>query len=293
MLYNEWIYSHNKGAIEIMSKRFTDTELWEEDWFIELHNDHKLFWFYLKDACNHAGIWRVNKKQFEFITGIKINLEKFLEIINSGKDRVQKINVEKWFIVEFVKFQNGSILNENNNAHKGILNELNNYKLDTSSFEVKEGSNTGQRGGSLTPIVRVRVKERKEIGGVGEKEKQNDAFSFEKFWDLYDKKVDRKNTEKKYANVSEADRQKIFSHIPKYKLSTPDPKYRKNPDTYLNNESWNDQISIQAKSNTSEPGVSGYATFAEAKAAGAYCDIDIQEILRKEREYDEKIHRGL
>jgi len=40
----------------MMAKRFTDTEKWNEDWFLEIINPHKLFWIYICDNCNHAGI---------------------------------------------------------------------------------------------------------------------------------------------------------------------------------------------------------------------------------------------
>ena len=41
-------------------------------------------------------------------------------------------------------------------------------------------------------------------------------------------------------------RNKIFETLPEYVNSTPDKKFRKNPETYLNNCSWNDEI-IQIK----------------------------------------------
>ena len=33
-----------------------------------------------------------------------------------------------------------------------------------------------------------------------------------------------------------------MEHIPKYKQAQPDKKFRKNPETFLNNKSWNDEI---------------------------------------------------
>ena len=41
-----------------MAKRFTDTEIWEQDWFIDLPNKYKLLWNYIKDKCDNVGIWR-------------------------------------------------------------------------------------------------------------------------------------------------------------------------------------------------------------------------------------------
>jgi len=42
--------------------------------------------------------------------------------------------------------------------------------------------------------------------------------------------------------LSQADKLKIKEYIPKYKKAQPDKKYRKNPETFLNNKSWHDEI---------------------------------------------------
>jgi len=66
---------------------------------------------------------------------------------------------------------------------------------------------------------------------------------FENFWNLYNKKVGSKEKIlKKFLKLSEVDRNKIFETLPEYLKSTPDKQYRKHPETYLNNHSWNDEI---------------------------------------------------
>lgn len=69
-----------------------------------------------------------------------------------------------------------------------------------------------------------------------------ERLSFSRFWDLFDKKVERAKCEKKWAKISDADKEKIFEHVPKYVKSQPEKQYRKNPLTYLNGECWNDEI---------------------------------------------------
>ena len=66
--------------------------------------------------------------------------------------------------------------------------------------------------------------------------------TFDQFWDLYDKKVGREMCEVKWAKISQADREKLIQHVPAYVLSTPEKRYRKNPHSYLNQKSWNDEI---------------------------------------------------
>lgn len=70
-------------------------------------------------------------------------------------------------------------------------------------------------------------------------------ISFDVFWNLYDKKVDKVKSEKKWIKLTNEEREKIISFIPLYKKSQPDVKYRKNPITFFNNESWNDEIEFK------------------------------------------------
>lgn len=72
---------------------------------------------------------------------------------------------------------------------------------------------------------------------------KNINIEFNVFWDLYDKKVGEKTKiEKKWNTLSNADRESIMEYLPKYVASTPEKRYRKNPEVFLNNKSWNDEI---------------------------------------------------
>lgn len=68
------------------------------------------------------------------------------------------------------------------------------------------------------------------------------CLTFDEFWNMYGKKVERVKCEKIYAKIKEADREKIKEHVSVYVASTPDPQYRKNPQTYLNGHCWEDEI---------------------------------------------------
>ncbi len=67
-------------------------------------------------------------------------------------------------------------------------------------------------------------------------------IEFNKFWIYYNKKTNKVKCLKKWKQLSTASKNLIREHLPKYIRSTPDKKFRKNPLTYLNNESWNDEI---------------------------------------------------
>lgn len=92
-----------------------------------------------------------------------------------------------------------------------------------------------------------------------------DQFPFDEFWENYNKKNDRTACEKKFAKLTEKEKEFIWSHVPKYVLSTPDKQYRKNPETYLNNKCWNDEII-----NTSKNGTGQQNTIVETATDRAY-----------------------
>jgi hypothetical protein len=84
----------------------------------------------------------------------------------------------------------------------------------------------------------------------------NNYFSFEKFWDLYDKKVgDKLKLQKKFSRLSKKDISAIFEFIPRYKYAVPDKQFRKNPETFLNQKSWNDEIIATNRNKSKHPAV--------------------------------------
>ena len=109
-----------------MAKRFTDSDKWKKRWFRQSTKDMKLFWLYLLDNCNHAGIYEVDIETASHFIGSKI---KESDILKNFKSKIIQIDEDKWFIPKFIEFQYG-ILNENVNAHKSVIKILEKYKLD-------------------------------------------------------------------------------------------------------------------------------------------------------------------
>ena len=75
-----------------------------------------------------------------------------------------------------------------------------------------------------------------------EKEIEKEKISFEEVWELYERKGNKKTSEKKWANLKNHCREAALSHIPLYVQSTPDKQFRKNFEVYINQECWNDEI---------------------------------------------------
>lgn len=106
-----------------MAKRFTATEIWDEDWFLEMPKEYKLFWFYLKDKCDHSGVFKVNIKVFNSLNECDINSEIAFELFNKGKKRIRKVNGSIWLLEDFFTFQYGQNLNQNNRVHQSVENQ--------------------------------------------------------------------------------------------------------------------------------------------------------------------------
>jgi hypothetical protein len=86
------------------------------------------------------------------------------------------------------------------------------------------------------------------IGGCGEGEEKPcdyevlDELSFDNVWAMYGKKGNKKTSMQKWGKLKNHCKLAALKHIPDYVSATPDIQYRKNFETYINQEAWNDKI---------------------------------------------------
>lgn len=69
-----------------------------------------------------------------------------------------------------------------------------------------------------------------------------DNSEFEQIWAMYGRKGNGKTARIRFNNLPAPTKQLVFNHVPDYVLSTPEKKYRKGFESYLNLECWNDEI---------------------------------------------------
>ena len=74
---------------------------------------------------------------------------------------------------------------------------------------------------------------------------------FDFFWNLYEKKVGRPKCEKLWDKLTLKEKKACLDYIPLYKQAQPDKQYRKNPETFLRNKSWNDELIYRNGNNES------------------------------------------
>lgn len=108
-----------------MAKRFTESGKWKKKWIRQLDPKYKLFWFYLLDNCDHAGVFDADIESASFHIGLEYTEKEVLEVFNR---KIVPFKTDKWFIPKFVEYQYGE-LNENNRAHLSVINILNKYNL--------------------------------------------------------------------------------------------------------------------------------------------------------------------
>ena len=83
-----------------------------------------------------------------------------------------------------------------------------------------------------------------------------DKIEFSVFWDAYDKKIGAKKCHEKWDKLDLEEQMAALKHIKLYVKSTPNKQYRKNPETYLNNDSWEDEIIDRSNNATINKGPS-------------------------------------
>ncbi len=123
-----------------MAKRFSATEIWDEDWFLDMPDHYKLFWFYMLAKCDHAGIFRVNITKFNRATteNKQVNAASAITYFNTGKERIRVLTDSKWFIEDFFVFQYGTTLNKNSKVHQSIENLYNKDKEKYNNGEISK-----------------------------------------------------------------------------------------------------------------------------------------------------------
>jgi hypothetical protein len=84
-----------------MSKRFIDTGIFDDDWFMDLSKDAKILWFYFITKCDHAGILHLNPKLCQLQTGIK-NIETVMRQLGN---RIVTVKGQLFFIPKYVEYQ--------------------------------------------------------------------------------------------------------------------------------------------------------------------------------------------
>lgn len=223
-----------------MAKRFIDP-----NWKALRKLEHSLIecFFYCWDKADTVGVYEYDPVYIQADLGLKIKFEDLLKLPN-----VKKISCDKLIFTDFITVNYGA-LKEGYNPHKPAFRDLlkNNLKLNESftqaCFKLEDEEEDKDE---------EEDEDKKDQKGAREKMADDEPVepevmvwpTFDDFWDLYEKKVDRKVCEPKWDKLKQPEKEAIMGHVPMYKLSQPDKQFRKDPETYLNRRSWENEIIV-------------------------------------------------
>jgi len=163
-------------------------------------------------------------------------------------------------------FQNGTELNPFSDPgdfglRMAFLPFKNQFARDVEKYNgiVERNKENGKKGGrpkkenetEKTQTVIVKPKKAVNVNGNGnESEKVLIENNFNIFWTVYDKKIDRNRCFEKWKKIFKGQILNfdfIIEGAKIYVKNTPDPKFRKNPLTWLNGNCWEDEIKTDQK----------------------------------------------
>ena len=191
-------------------KRFTDAAKWTDPWFRNLTPSGKIFWIFLLDNCDNAGIWERDDAFFKFVSGIDVELDAHLEEL---ADRIVVLDECRVLVPKFVLFQQGGELKESKPFHRGILKILDKHGLEQNGDgRIRESNAISMAKESHTDGIPMPTSIGKGIGkGKVKKEipEELNVPEFRKAWEDY-LTMRRQN---KWATLKEATLQAKFEEF--------------------------------------------------------------------------------
>ena len=214
-----------------MSKRFIDTGIFDDDWFMDLPKDAKLLWLYFITKCDHAGILKLNEKLCKVQTDIK-DLE---TVIKQLGNRLVTVSQHLYFIPKFIEFQYPGFPNSKVRQQQSAVDILSKYGL----FDKENLTLTKQLDNSY--------EHEHDNDTVIDNDNEDAKKSFLSFWDSYHfitgfLKSDKDAAEKYWKKLKKEEQQKAINNIKPYFDSLNDKKYCKKARTYLSDKNFNDEF---------------------------------------------------
>jgi len=206
------------------------TSFWSDTFIQDLDNDHKLFYLYLltNEKTKQCGIYEISKKQISFELGYSIDrVSKLLTyFIKTGKilysEETKEIAIKNW------NKYNGSTSPK---VISCIQSELKNVK-DTVLIEYVNGIYTASQ-------------EEQEEEPEQEQEENNTSQLFDKLWNAYTKRGNKKTAYERFKKLTKSKIELIEKHLPLYIKNHQDndkmqflPYFEK----YINLQKWQDAM---------------------------------------------------
>jgi hypothetical protein len=240
-----------------MPQRLAVTERWKDVWFTGLPDiASMMFYVYLCDDCDCAGIWEPNWRLANFLMKYEYEPEQIFNILSP---KVVKLNSGKWFLPNFVliqyKVESVEQLDPKNKAHLGVIRRLQ-----------KEGLWDGRP-----------VKPEKAVAASADLPEFDIDTKFEEAWKAYPLRLGRKAALRHFTHsvTNETQFQSLMKAMGNYKRSPnvlkENGKYIQHGATWFNNwQDWVDYVDGPVKSKAEREAVRVKNEAASGRAAKAF-----------------------
>lgn len=108
-----------------MTRRFTDTQKWEDDWFSDLSLKNKIIWLCVLDCCDHVGIYKRNDKMLKYFTNEDVGFDQVTFLF---REKILLLNEDAFIVEDFARLQYEK-LNKSNVVHQSAIKTLVKYGL--------------------------------------------------------------------------------------------------------------------------------------------------------------------
>jgi len=134
-----------------MAKRFIDTGLFDDDWFMDLSKDAKLLWVYFITKCDHAGMLKLNV----ILCKVQTDVKDLNDVIKQLGNRLVTVSEHLYFIPKFIEFQYPGFPNSKVRQQSSAVDILVKYGLfDKENLTLnKELTNTYEHEHEHIPVI--------------------------------------------------------------------------------------------------------------------------------------------
>jgi hypothetical protein len=235
-----------------MAKRFYDTGLVDQEWYMNLSPKHKALYLHLLCKCDVAGVFEANYRMMSFYVNDTITED---DVFGSFGNRVVPLanSTSKGIIVDFIGFQCGGCINPKVKAHQSILRRL--KELGITVDDIAKWSSHGIR-------IQEENQEKEEavetaVMANSEKDKQKgidnakNLILFGSFWSAYPRHESRKVAFDRFKGIMaksknpDAVLEQMLSAIARSKRTEQwqkdGGKFIPMPTTWLNQRRWEDE----------------------------------------------------
>lgn len=222
-----------------MAKRFSDTEIWDKEWFMTLRPAIKCLVKIVRDKADLCGLWSPNFTIVSMYLGEKITESDLLSIDNG--QQFKKLPNGKIYCIGFVEFQYGE-LSEKSPVHRKVIKilEQNNFLEDYQKSSSNRVLNSlFEKSNRVKEEEEDKEEEEEEV--VVEEEKVVVSELEKTFFDFLDmrKKIKKPATEKA--------KQLLLSKLEKLAPNNDDLKIQILEQSILN--SWQDIYELKTDKN--------------------------------------------